>query len=343
MTTHVHLVGSVGLDTSADVFDAVGSTIKPFLKRCPDGEVGGRRLWISYQWPILRATSFLETASDQAIPGVGLCTLRLKPNTQAEHIHFGELGYAREARTSYQDFLAAKKRGALEQGTRFQVCLPTPAAVIGAFVVPQDIQKVLPAYEHSMIGEVERICAAIPHEDLALQWDVCIEMIQWDGRHAMMPPFPHMDEAFAGAFARITAPVPRNVELGFHLCYGDMDAKHFVEPLDLGKAVELANLIVASVKRPVTWIHMPVPVNRDDAAYFAPLKKLQQSPETEVYLGLVHASDGVEGTVRRMKSASAFMKGFGIATECGIGRARTPEMVRELMRVHAGASRAFSA
>ena len=95
MARNIHFVGSIGLDSTDAVFAAVGETVKPFLKRCPDGEVAGRRLWISYQWPVLRATSFLEPASDRAVPGIGLTTLRLKPGTSPDDIHFGELGYAR--------------------------------------------------------------------------------------------------------------------------------------------------------------------------------------------------------------------------------------------------------
>ena len=44
MSRHVHFVGSIGLDSTDDVFAAVGKTVKAFLKRCPDGEIGGRRL-----------------------------------------------------------------------------------------------------------------------------------------------------------------------------------------------------------------------------------------------------------------------------------------------------------
>ena len=341
MTRHVHFVGSIGLDSAEEVFDSIGATLKDYIHRCPDGEVAVRRLWISYQWPLLRATSFLVPASDTAVAGTGLCALKLREGTAAEDIRFGELGYAREARTSYQDFLDAKRRGAIAAGTRLQVCLPTPLAVIGAFVIPQDIPKVLPAYEAAMSREAQRIAAAIPHRDLALQWDVCIEMVQWDGRFPGMPPTPAMEQIFRGAFARLTAVVPAEVELGFHLCYGDMDAKHFVEPIDLGKAVELANLIVESSSHSVTWLHMPVPANRDDAAYFAPIARLKRGPATELYLGLVHASDGVEGTVRRMRAASEFVADFGIATECGIARARTPKLVRQIMQVHADAARAF--
>jgi hypothetical protein len=342
MTRHVHFVGSIGLDSADEVFDAIGATVKDHIRRCPDGEVGVRRLWISYQWPLLRATSFLLPASDQAVPGMGLCLLKLRDGVAPADIRFGELGYAREARTSYQDFLAAKARGAILPAIRFQVCLPTPVAVIGAFVIPQDIPRVLPAYEAAMIREVERIAKAIPARDLALQWDVCIEMIQWDGRVPSMPPLPGMQQIFAGAFARLTRPVPAAAELGFHLCYGDMDAKHFIEPVDLGKAVELANLITHSSSHPVNWLHMPVPASRDDSAYFEPLAKLERGAGTELYLGLVHASDGVEGTVRRMRTASRYVRDFGIATECGIGRARTLGMVHELLKVHAGAAQSFT-
>lgn len=340
--THIHLVGSIGLDSAHDVFNTVGHTAKPFLKRCPDGEVGGRRLWVSWQWPLLRATHFLEPSSDHAIPGVGLCTLQLRKGVGPDTVRFGELGYAREARASYDDFVSARKNGTLAAGTRFQVCLPTPLAVIGAFVSPSDIPSVLPAYEEAMIREVDRICAVIPHRDLALQWDVCIELIQWDGRFANIPPIPDMASVFAGAFKRICERIPADVELGFHLCYGDMDAKHFIEPVDLRKAVELANLITGSIRHSVNWIHMPVPANRDDAAYFAPLVELKRGSTTELYLGLVHASDGVDGTILRMKAASAFVQGFGIATECGIGRARAPELVRELLSIHTEAAKAFA-
>jgi hypothetical protein len=120
-----------------------------------------------------------------------------------------------------------------------------------------------------------------------------------------------------------------------------MDAKHFVEPIDLGKAVELANLIIENSSHAVKWIHMPVPANRDDAEYFQPLVSLKRRPGTELYLGLVHATDGVDGTVRRMRAASRFVSDFGIATECGIARARTVKLVRQIMQIHADAARAF--
>ncbi|MBO0688854.1 MAG: hypothetical protein J2P40_04670 [Candidatus Dormibacteraeota bacterium] len=337
--TQVHLVGSVALDSPEQTFALAGELLGPYLKRVPDGEPGGRRLWISWQIPVLRANPGLQPAGPE--PGaIQLIPLRLADGMAPEELHFGELGYAREARPSYEDFLAARSAGRLPPGVRFQVALPTPYAVVSSFCTPEDAPRILPAYERAMLGEVERICAAIPHQDLALQWDVCIEMVQWDGRWGVAPPFPGMEQAFAAMFERLSQAVPADVELGFHLCYGDLDAQHFVQPVDATKMVELANLIVASAGRPVAFVHLPVPADRDDDAFFAPLQGLRLPADTELYLGLVHVSDGVEGTRRRMRAARAHAPDFGIASECGISRGRDANVADAFFRVYAGAAEA---
>ena len=63
--------------------------------------------------------------------------------------------------------------------------------------------------------------------------------------------------------------VPPAVELGFHLCYGDDEHGHFAEPADAGKLVGVANALAATLDRPLNWIHMPVPQERDDDGYYA--------------------------------------------------------------------------
>ena len=67
--------------------------------------------------------------------------------------------------------------------------------------------------------------------------------------------------------------VPPNAELGLHLCYGDPGHKHVIEPKDTRLMVDLTNALVAAIKHPVAWVHMPVPRDRKDDAYFEPLKK----------------------------------------------------------------------
>ena len=100
------------------------------------------------------------------------------------------------------------------------------------------------------------------------------------------------------------------------------------------EVVDVANRLAADIKRPIALIHMPVPRDRDDDAYFAPLQRLRLKPATELSLGLVHYTDGVAGTRRRMASAERHVKDFSVATECGFGR-RDPATIPELLRIHA--------
>lgn len=110
--------------------------------------------------------------------------------------------------------------------------------------------------------------------------------------------------------------------VGVHLCYGDVAEKHFAEPTDTTVLTRFANMLAGQVQRPLTWVHLPVPIERDDEAFFAPLEQLSIAPETELYLGLVHREDGAEGAERRIKAARSHVaRAFGVATECGFGRA----------------------
>ena len=350
---HVHLNGAVNLDTVDEVFAACGSVLGKRLKRLPDGEPGSRRLWISYQMPLLRANLALQTpqggntlqlsptrtVDDQPAPRQNPNALELRPGVKPEEISFPELGYALEAEASYARFKKARAKGKVPKGVRFQVCLPTPAGVVLPFIHPSAHAAVEPAYEKAMVREVKRICAAIPHKDLAIQWDVCIEMVMYDGRFYPRG-WPDPGRGTVERLARISKPIPRAVELGFHLCYGDLDGRHFIQPEDAGKAVELANIICAGIKRPIQWISIPVPRERGDDAFYAPLRNLKLHKETEPVLGLVHSEDGVEGTKQRIAVARRYLADFAIATECGMGRKWKPAEIVPLLKVHAAASRA---
>ena len=64
--------------------------------------------------------------------------------------------------------------------------------------------------------------------------------------------------------------------------------------------------------------------------------------ETELYLGLVHHTDGVEGTKARIAAAQNVVSHFGVATECGTGR-RPAGTMTELLRVHAAVAQPIEA
>lgn len=294
---------------------------------------------MSWQIPLLRACPFFRLAGEPH-PGQIFGLLRLADGVRPEEVRFDDLGYALEARASYADFRDAKIRGDVAPGVRFQVSLPTPYAVVWPQFVPDALPVAFEAYTQAMLREVREICSRIPHEELAIQWDVCFEMVIWDGSNSFfrwnLPGEPRQE--ILKHLKRISEAVPRDVQLGYHLCYGDLDAKHFFNPKDAGAIVELSNAIAATVGRPISYIHVPVPVDRHDDEFFRPFDGLRLHRDTQLFLGVVHP-DGVEALKRRIAAASRHLSSFGIATECGMARGRTPDVVEELLAIHAAGSR----
>ena len=189
-------------------------------------------------------------------------------------VEFPALNYAAAAKDSYRQFTELKKAGKIAATTKFQVSLPTAVAVLSGFIVSESQALVEKPYTEALKKEVDEIAQAIPHQELAIQWDVAHEVLFLAGWQ--LETF--VDRSKEGLLRRIVDlgnAVPSDIDLGFHLCYGDPGHKHLVEPSDLGLSVELANAIVGRSSRPVQWIHMPVPRDRKDDAYFEPLKKLQ--------------------------------------------------------------------
>jgi hypothetical protein len=332
----VHLVGSVPLESGAAVFLAAGEVLPEHLRCVSDGETGVRSNWIEWQASVFRSSPDLvetdATGADEKYGSRVRARFLPRPGVDPAQLRFGALGYADHALRSYAEFRAARDAGVVPRHWRFMVAMPTPLAPVNRFIEADHRAAVEPAYEAAMLAELATIAAAVPHEDLAVQWDAPHEIGMLEG---FFPPFFDGDlrvETVA-RLARLAAAVPDEAELGFHLCYGDAQHRHFVQPKDTGIAVALANAIAEVVARPINWLHLPVPRDRADDEYFAPLTGLRLHPETELYLGLVHLTDGADGTRERIRTASRHLDVFGVATECGFGR-RPPEDVPALLRIH---------
>ena len=333
------LVGSVNYDDAETTIRTAASLLGDRLRRVPDGEVGKRFHWIMFQPDVLGEADGIERVGEEPIPfGAGLDArpLRIADGVDAAIITLPPLGYADAAIESYRVFTKLRGEGVVPDGIRFQVSLPTPVAIVSSFFSGDDRAAIEPVYTDALVAELGQILAAIPHEDLAIQWDVASELgiiERASGYGAVMDAWWEGDP-FDGLVSRLAAlvdAVPADVEAGVHLCYGDAGERHFIEPTDAGTLVRYANAVIAASARSFSWLHLPVPLEREDGAYFAPLADL--APVAELYLGLVHREDGAEGAQRRIAAASAFASSFGVATECGIGRA--PEGSTEgILRTH---------
>ena len=340
MSRNVHLVGSVPMANAADVFETVSAALGPRLKRLPDGETGERSDWITWLEPVFADHPAFEKSGEffrVHATGTGRERYTLKPGFAPQDVRFDNLFYADIAKDSYATFKRLKDAGKIPAGAKFQVDLVPAHSVIWLYLVDELHAAIDPIYNDAVKREIDKIAASLPHDEIAIQFDVASAVfarLERNQASSYGRTKEEMQETFSNILLDLGNRVPPDIDLLFHLCYGDSNHKHVVEPTDMGDMVEFANRVCRQIKRPVQLIHMPVPRNRDDDAYFEPLQKLKLRPETELCLGLVHYTDGVDGTRRRLATARKYAQGFSVGTECGFGR-RDPKTVPELLRIHA--------
>lgn len=353
----VLLVGSVPGDDAEEVMRYCLTELGNRLSVIPDGETNLRRAWIN----VLAATIYntnegLETIN-QPLP-VDLndpdewrgkdggwiprgytdhWQFQVKDDTD---LKFDHLGYADYAIESYQVFKKLREEGLVSADQRFMVAMPMVESATRPFSMlagEDSFLKMSAAYSEAMSREIPRMMAEIPAQDLAIQWDVCMEMVavdRDDDYEALFPwsTSPGPMERYSNAVRELSSYVPEEVPLGLHFCYGDLGHKHFIEPQDLGKCVEITAESVRVIDRTIDFVHIPVPRDRDDDAYFKPLADWPKNAG-KLYLGLIHVTGGVETSRKRMAVAKKHMDDFGVATECGFGR-RPKESLPELMSIH---------
>ena len=178
-------------------------------------------------------------------------------------------------------FAELKRQGVVPAQVKFQVDLVPAHSVIWLYVQEDLHPAVDKLFNDAVLREIDKIAAAIPHDQLAIQFDIASAVF---ARLERNQPTSYgktkleMQETFAGIVVRLANHVPADIDLMFHFCYGDAGHKHVIEPTDMGDMVEFANRLTARVTRPIQLIHMPVPRDRSDDAYFEPLKRLSLKP-----------------------------------------------------------------
>jgi hypothetical protein len=341
----LHLIGSIPLGSSEEVFRTLSQELGAHLSRIPDGETGERSRWVYFQGQMLRAHPDMEI--DPTVPLYPfvqwdgkvvreIAQVRFKPGVDPDKVAF-ETGYDKATAASYEVFRRLRESGAITKGTRFQVSLPTPHSSGYLYVSGPARQTYFRVYERALLKALASIVTAIPAADLAIQWDVCQEVLAFEN-YFKDRPSDYKKQTF-DMLGRLGDAVPAGVELGYHLCYGSPADEHLVQPKDAGVLVEMLEGIAATTKRPIDFFHIPVPKERTDEAFYAPLKTWKQPADTELYLGLLHHNDET-GDRKRVAVARKFISDFGLSAECGWGRTE-PGRLPGLLKGHRAAAEAF--
>ena len=156
--------------------------------------------------------------------------------------------------------------------------LSHPHAISYMYITPEDQAAFMKTYTAHLIDEVREISGSIPHHKLAYQWDVCQEVLMWEG---YFKSYQGYKDDIIRTLTKVGDAVVGSIDMGYHLCYGSPLDEHCVQPRDIGNLVEMANELTAAVSRRIDYIHMPVPKDRNDEAYFAPLADLELSADTD--------------------------------------------------------------
>lgn len=337
----VHFNGSVNLPDAETVMREISSRIPSGVRRMTDGETGDRNYWISFQInKFLEMPEFETVSVGRAYETEGdapeMQTLRLADGASADTIAWPNLGYADAYAESFAVFDRLQQEGTIPAGVRFQVQYPTPIASVGGTIVPEDLPAVAASYEAALLADLDALLGRVPHDRIAVQWDVAVEFGLLEGAFGMQLGLAEIAPGLVRAVERVPADVP----VGLHLCYGDYGHQHFKQPESVQLQVDLVNAVVAAAGRTVDFVSFTVPQARDDAGYFAPLADLAAGPETELDFALVpyHPDDQPAGTTdaqarhidEALARSAAGAREWGVCTECGMGRVDAEDVPRLL-------------
>ena len=341
----LHLIGSIPLDSSERVFRRLSDELGPFLRCLPDGETGERSRWVYFQRQML--LDHLAMEIDPTVPPYKFIQwdgkvlreieqVRFKPGIDPAAVVF-ETGYDKAALASWEVFKRLRAAGAIPKHVKFQVSLPTPQASGYLYVSAPARETYFGVYERALKSALANIVKAIPPADLCIQWDVCQEVLAFENYFTDRPA--HYKKQIFDMLGRLGDAVPAGVEMGYHLCYGSPRDEHLVQPKDAAILVEMMNGIVGATRRAIDFIHIPVPKDRTDDAFFAPLKELRRPAGTKLYLGLLHHDDDA-GDRKRVDVARRHVSDFGLSAECGWGRTE-PGRLPGLLKGHRVAAEAL--
>jgi hypothetical protein len=342
----VHFNGSVNLADAETVMREISSRIPSGVRRMTDGETGERNYWIQFQIQKFVAMPEFEAASPpreaydtRDVEAPAMPQLRLAEGVSPEAVKWPDLGYAEAYIKSYELFRALQEDGTIPATVRFQMQYPTPLAPVAGTIVPEDMPRLTESYEAALFADLDRALAQLPHDRIAVQWDVAVEFGLLEGGFGPGVPL----EQLTPGLVRCVDHVPADVPVGMHLCYGDYGHQHFKQPDSLAMQVRLVNAVASAALRPINWFSFTVPQARNDESYFAALRELQTGPETELYFAVVpyYPADQAEGTTAEqvrlidahLAESRSGAREWGICTECGMGRVAA-EDVPTLLDAH---------
>ena len=199
------LVGSLPADSPEKALRAASELFGDLVFALPDGETGARAAWVGYEREqLVRPHPDVETVavtdSPTGIPRHAYETPIFRIRDGVNELHWDSWPRVDEAIASYELFSALRQEGAIPARLRFQVCLPFPSSALNGFKADfaADYAIAERGFEELVARELQRLTSEIPAADLAIQWDVCYEVLDLEGVLAWTADGEHWQDVIHG-------------------------------------------------------------------------------------------------------------------------------------------------
>ncbi len=248
---------------------------------------------------------------------------KLKPKRSPSQLHrYLDLGYYTYFKNSYEIFKKLRAERNLP-GLKFQVGIPTGLDITYIMMKPLDAFRYARAFNRRIAYEVGEIIKEAGGD--------VIFQVEVPGELAMAYMLPGIAIGVPVRSVRsLIKMLPPAARVGVHICLGDLNNEALVRAKTLEKMVEFSNKLVKNWPQdhPPLYIHYPLAEAADppklEAAYYAPLKKIQLPPTTQFIAGFIHEKLGVDENRQILKVIEEIRgEPVGIACSCGLGRRST--------------------
>ena len=165
------------LSSTQDVVNVFYSSLAAgCLKRISDGETGERHYFVHFQRFAFERASLSHVLMNTLDPS-GFRTDHSQEEIKTKMDRFLKLetGIDTAVVESYTILRQDKATGKIPVNVKFQVGIPTPASFVGPNIQPAFQAQVETHYEAALLKAIQNIQANIPHDDLAIQFDVAME------------------------------------------------------------------------------------------------------------------------------------------------------------------------
>ncbi len=256
--------------------------------------------------------------------------LRLAPGASADTVQWPNLGYADAYAESYELFARPAGRRDDPGGRAPPDAVPDPAGVDGG--------------DDRARGPAGRRCCrmssrAVRRSRPGARGDPPRPLRGPVGRRGRVRPTRRRIRARvrgadgAGrcpACSRVRGPVPDDVPVGMHLCYGDYGHQHFMQPESLATQVGLVNAWQPAPGGPSTAFSFTVPQATRRRGVLRPTRRppdrardravLRARPLPPRRPGAGHDDGTGEHIDAALAESTSGPRDWGICTECGMGR-----------------------